>query len=159
MSQPSDPAPTQPIHDAILAARTQAILFRQIVPPNYDPTHLSFFGGLPIAPSGFPWPRGESRPHSFVMQVDCSAVPADGRLGMFPELGVLYVFLDLAWDYEWGYEGKFCVIWEPGPSRGWAEIPPPEIFFTLMTIDSHGNGPNRMPIGHASYRNGHSIRS
>jgi hypothetical protein len=126
MSQPSDPAPTQPIHDAILAARTQAILFRQIVPPNYDPTHLSFFGGLPIAPSGFPWPRGESRPHSFVMQVDCSAVPADGRLGMFPELGVLYVFLDLAWDYEWGYEGKFCVIWEPGPSRGWAEIPPPD---------------------------------
>ena len=27
--------PAQPIHDAILAARRQAILFRQIVPPNH----------------------------------------------------------------------------------------------------------------------------
>ena len=89
-------APAPPIHDAILASRRQAILFRQIVPPNHDPTHLSFFGGLPIAPSGFQWPRGESKPYSFIMQVDCSAVPTDGRLGMFPDDGVLYVFLDLA---------------------------------------------------------------
>lgn len=122
MSQPSDPTPTQPIHDAILAARTQAILFRQIVPPNHNPTHLSFFGGLPIAPSDFPWPRGESRPHSFVMQVDCSAVSADGRLGMFPDDGVLYLFLDLSWSQK----NLFRVIWEPGPAQGWAEIAPPD---------------------------------
>ena len=57
-SQASAPS----IHEAILVARTQAILFRQIVPPNHDPAHLSFFGGLPIAPYGFQWPRGESRP-------------------------------------------------------------------------------------------------
>lgn len=117
-SQASAPS----IHDAILAARTQAILFRQIVPPNHDPAHLSFFGGLPIAPSGFQWPRGESRPYSFIMQVDCSAVPADGRLGMFPEDGVLYVFLDL----EWGQADTFRVTWEPGPVEGWAEIAPPD---------------------------------
>lgn len=125
MSQPSDPAPTQSIHEVILAARRQAVLFRQILPPNHDPAHLSFFGGLPIAPSGFPWPRGESEPDSFVMQVDCSAVPTDGRLGMFPDFGVLYVFLGSGVDYESGYQNKFRVIWKRGPSSGWNEISPP----------------------------------
>ncbi|MFN2406744.1 MAG: DUF1963 domain-containing protein [Pyrinomonadaceae bacterium] len=110
------------IHDAILASRTQAILFRQNVPPNHDPSHLSFFGGLPIAPSGFQWPCGEYRPFSFIMQVDCSAVPADGRLGMFPDHGVLYLFLDLAWRQE----DVFRVIYEPGPIEGWIEVTPPE---------------------------------
>jgi hypothetical protein len=124
-------APDPPIHDAILASRRQAILFRQIVPPNHDPAHLSFFGGLPIGPSGFQWPRGESKPHSFVMQVDCSTVPADGRLGMFPDDGILYVFLDLAWkgqeDYRTGMStDAFRVIYEPGPTHGWAEITPPK---------------------------------
>jgi len=122
ISQSSPP----PIHDAILAARTQAILFRQIVPPNHDPAHLSFFGRLPIAPSGFQWPRGKSRPYSFIMQLDCSAVPSDGRLGIFPDDGVLYVFLKLEWGYEEGYEDTFRVIYEPGPAQGWAEVAPPD---------------------------------
>ena len=131
MSRFTGSVPDPPIHDAILASRRQAILFRQIVPPNHDPTHLSFFGGLPIAPSGFQWPRGESKPNSFIMQVDCSAVPADGRLGMFPDDGVLYVFLDLAWmgqeDYRTGMPADtFRVIYEPGPAEGWAEIAPPD---------------------------------
>ena len=118
---PQTSQPAGPIHEAILNSRRQAILFRQIVPPNHDPAHLSFFGGLPIAPSGFQWPRGELRPYSFIMQLDCSAVPDDGRLGMFPDHGVLYLFLDLAW----GQEDLFRVIWEPGPTRGWTEINPP----------------------------------
>jgi len=121
----SDPLPQTtalPIHDALLAARRQAILFRQIVPPTYDPTHLSFFGGLPIAPSAFQWPSGESKPFSFIMQVDCAAVPAAGCLGMFPDHGVMYLFLDLRWEQK----DMFRVIWEPGPVRGWAEIAPPE---------------------------------
>jgi len=131
MSPFTNSAPDPPIHDAILASRTQAVLFRQIVPPNHDPAHLSFFGGLPIAPSGFQWPRGESKPHSFIMQVDCSAVPAGGRLGMFPDDGVLYVFLNLAWmgqeDYRTGMPADtFRVIYAPGPAEGWAELTPPD---------------------------------
>jgi hypothetical protein len=118
---PVEPEPDLPIHDTILASRTQAIIFRQIVPPNHDPHHLSFFGGLPIAPSGFQWPRGQSRPYSFIMQVDCSAVPAEGRLGMFPDRGVMYLFLDL----DWGQEDTFRVIWQPGPTLGWTEITEP----------------------------------
>ena len=121
MSEAPAPAPDPPIHNAILSARTQAILFRQIVPPNHDPAHLSFFGGPPIAPPGFQWPRGEYKPYSFIMQVDCSAVPAAGRLGIFPDHGVLYVFLDL----EWSQEKTFRVIWEPGPTQGCAEITRP----------------------------------
>jgi len=120
-SQPSSPNSVSPVNQTILAARRQAVLFRQIVPPNHDPAHLSFFGGLPIAPSGFQWPGGEQRPYSFIMQVDCSAVPAAGRLGLFPEDGVLYLFLDL----EWRQENMFRVIYELGPSKGWVEIPPP----------------------------------
>ena len=115
-------APDGPIHEAILASRTQAILFRQIVPPNYDRTHLSFFGGLPIAPPGFQWPGGELRRYSFIMQLDCSAVPADGRLGMFPDDGVMYLFLDLAW----GQETLFRVLWKPDPTQGWSELAPPD---------------------------------
>jgi hypothetical protein len=117
---PPPPGPT--IHEAILESRTQAILFRQIVPPNHDPAHLSFFGGLPIAPSGFQWPRGNLRPYSFIMQVDCSAVPAEGRLGMFPDRGVMYLFLDLTW----GQEEMFRVVYESGPVNGWSEIAPPD---------------------------------
>jgi len=116
------PDQSGPIHEAILASRMQAIVFRQIVPPNYDPTHLSFFGGLPIARSDFQWPRGDLRPYSFIMQLDCSAVPDDGRLGMFPNDGVMYLFLDLAW----GQEENFRVLWEPGPTHGWTEISPPD---------------------------------
>ena len=62
MFQTSPPTTALPIDDVILAARRQAILFRQIVPPKYGLRHLSFFGGLPIAPSGFQWPSGESKP-------------------------------------------------------------------------------------------------
>ena len=43
---------------------------------------------------------GKSRPYSFIMQVDCSAVLSDGRLGMFPDNGVLYVFLELYWGWK-----------------------------------------------------------
>jgi hypothetical protein len=116
--------PAGPSDDPILAARRQAILFRQIVPPSHDPRHLSFFGGVPIAPPGFRWPAapdasGGSQPISFLMQVDCGAIPAAGRLGLMPDRGVLYVF-------HKAYSHTFRVLYEPGPADGWAESAPPE---------------------------------
>jgi hypothetical protein len=48
-------------------------------------------------------------------------VPAAGRLGIFPDQGIVYLFLDL----EWGEGNPFRVIYEPGPSQGWAEIGSP----------------------------------
>jgi len=113
----------RPAGDAILAARRQAILFRQIVPPSHDPRHLSFFGGSPIAPRGFEWPDahvgGVTKPLSFLMQVDFSAIPAAGRLGLMPERGVLYVFLAPEGD-------AFRVLHRPDPGEGWVELSPPE---------------------------------
>jgi hypothetical protein len=117
----SDETPC-PGAEAILAARRQAILFRQIVPPSHDRRHLSFFGGAPIAPRGFAWPDahfGEAvKPLSFLMQVDCSAIPAAGRLGLLPERGVLYVFLANAGD-------AFRVLHHPDTADEWVEISPP----------------------------------
>ena len=43
---------------AIRATSRQAIVFRQHFPPHRNST-LSFFGGVPVAPEGFRWPRVE----------------------------------------------------------------------------------------------------
>ena len=122
-SAPSHREPPPRIDEAILAARRQAILFRQIVPPSHDRRQLSFFGGAPIAPPGFQWPEardasGHSKPISFLMQVDCGAIPAAGRLGLMPDSGALYVFLEA--------EGNaFRVLHHSGPTDGWGELDPP----------------------------------
>ncbi|MDF1505620.1 DUF1963 domain-containing protein, partial [Roseisolibacter sp. H3M3-2] len=125
-SPPRAAPPPPPAVDAraiALAARRQAILFRQHVPPTPDRRHLSFFGGAPVAPRGFAWPEaagpsGASAPVSFLMQVDCAAIPADGRLGVLPDRGVLYVFMD-------GGANAFRVLYEPGPADDWTEVAPP----------------------------------
>jgi len=103
LSSPS-PATIVPSPD-ILAASRQAIVFRQDFPPPHRESALSFFGGAPVAPRGFRWPRPEgagaqSKPFSFLMQIDCSEVPAPARLGMLPDRGVLYFFHDLTWGQQ-----------------------------------------------------------
>ena len=133
MPSPTLPSPEPPrgLNDAILAARRQAIVFREIVPPNHDRRHLSFFGGLPIAPAGLHWPEargrsGTSRPISFCMQIDCAAIPAAGRLGLMPDQGVLYVFLE-------GEANAFRVLYEPGPADSWTEVSPPNSLGPLFS--------------------------
>jgi hypothetical protein len=110
--------------DAILAARRQAILFRQVVPPSHDPRHCSFFGGVPIAPPGFQWPgaidaRGGSTPISFLMQVDCGAIPAPAASSCCPNTVRSTSFSNRA-------RTRSGCSTRPGPADGWAEIPPPE---------------------------------
>jgi len=91
------PVPAGPgLSPDILAASRQAIVFRQHFPPPHRDSALSFFGGAPIAPGGFRWPRPEgtgapSKPFSFLMQIDCSEVPAPARLGMLPDRGVVFL--------------------------------------------------------------------
>jgi uncharacterized protein DUF1963 len=108
------------------ATSRQAIVFRQHFPPRRDFT-LSFFGGVPVGPEGFRWPRVDgssppSKPLSFLMQIDCSAVPAHARLGMLPDQGVLYFFLDLTW----GQQDAFRVLYAEGKNKDWGPIKPPE---------------------------------
>jgi hypothetical protein len=108
--------------DALIeAASRQAILFRQLFPPPHDSSILSFWGGAPTAPAGFEWPRSAvGKPLHFLMQVDCSAIPAGARLGALPDSGVLYFFLDL----EWGEDGGHAVIYQEA-GAGWANVSPP----------------------------------
>jgi hypothetical protein len=107
--------------ELIEAASRQAILFRQLFPPPHDDSILSFWGGAPIAPAGFEWPRSAAgKPLHFLMQVDCSAIPAAARLGALPDNGVLYFFLDL----EWGEDGGHAVSYQPA-GADWAAVSPP----------------------------------
>src|SRR5262245_48461325 len=104
------------------AAALQAIVFRQHFPPRHDELTLSFFGGAPVAPRGFRWPRpntsANAKPFSFLMQIDCEAVPAAARLQMLPERGVLYFFLDLSW----AEPNAFRVLYEDGKDADWAVV-------------------------------------
>jgi ketosteroid isomerase-like protein len=84
-------------HDAIMAARRQAVLFRQIVPPSHDPGHLSFFGGgcpsparLPVAVRGRPRSasRGDQLPHANRLRPH----PATRSLGLYARPRRAYVF-------------------------------------------------------------------
>lgn len=88
-----DPEPEEAaveIDADVLASLRQAIVFRQEFPPEAEPG-LSFYGGAPIASPGFVWPcRTDGVPLHFLMQVDCSELPDNARLGLLPESGVLY---------------------------------------------------------------------
>ena len=98
-----------PDAETIKRAAGQAIVFRQHFPPQFDRSARSFFGGAPIAPRGFQWPRsGSGVPFSFLMQVDCAAVPPAARLDLLPDRGVLYFFIDLTW----GTTDNFRVVYE-----------------------------------------------
>jgi hypothetical protein len=94
------PPPSVDRSGVLRDSRRQAVLLRRHLPPRAD--SLSHFGGVPIVPVGFTWPfvvlpDGRDRALSFVLQVDCAAIPEDGRLGLMPDRGQLYVFLDLDW--------------------------------------------------------------
>src|SRR5262245_26423922 len=108
--------------ELIKSVASQAIVFRQHLPPRHDGS-LSFFGGAPIGPPGFRWPRphGGGAPFSFLMQVDCAAIPAAARLDLLPDRGVLYFFLDLTW----GQTDNFRVLYEEGDNGKWGSIDPP----------------------------------
>jgi hypothetical protein len=120
---PAGPPPGPPA--AVLASARQAIVFRQHLPPDHDPGHLSFFGGVPIAPPGFGWPTmtgddGQAQSLSFVMQIDCAAIPTHGRLGL-PDAGVLYLFVDS----NWAATDAFRIVHAAAPAGGYAPLTPP----------------------------------
>lgn len=122
------PPPQGPLPAAIDAARRNAIVLRTALPQGPGKDGLSFFGGLPIGPQGFQWPRrhgNEGQPLTFMMQWDCEALAAQDKHGLLPTDGVLYCFMDLEWgngDREARIE---AFLHHPGPTKGWAEIPLP----------------------------------
>lgn len=112
------------IPEAIQRAASQAIVFRQHMPPKVGKEHLSFWGGLPIAPPSFKWPvvqdrEGKERTPTFIMQVNCADIPEQGWLGLMPSRGVIYFFIDLNWGDE-----VYKVIYQP-ETTGYAEVSAP----------------------------------
>jgi len=110
----------------IEAQSRQAVVFRQQFPPSFTRS-LSYFGGAPTAPATFHWPRwqdstGNSRALTFLLQIECSAIPASARLGVMPNDGVLYFFMELA---ESLLGSAYRVIHHAGATDDWAEVPLP----------------------------------
>lgn len=122
------PPPQGPLPEAFDAARRNAIVFRTELPQGAGKDGLSFFGGQPIGPEGFQWPRrhgSEGQPLTFMMQWDCTQLAAQDATGLLPQDGVLYCFMDLEWgngDREARIE---AFLHHPGRTEGWAEIPLP----------------------------------
>lgn len=106
-------------------ARANPIVFRQFLPQSPQNDGLSFFGGQPIGPSDFEWPRQEGSPLTFIMQWDCVQLAKQDATGLLPEDGVLYCFLNLNWGEGEGDGNGHAFIHCAGPTDGWAPISPP----------------------------------
>jgi hypothetical protein len=108
---PAEPLPPSQDRSGVLReSRRQAVLLRRHFPPRAD--SLSHFGGVPTVPLGFTWPfvvlpDGRDRALTFLLQVDCAAIPEEGRLGLMPDRGQLYVFLDLDWGNHWVWSVRY----------------------------------------------------
>lgn len=117
-----------PLPPAIEAARWRPIVFRPLKPKGPGADGLSFYGGEPIGPAGFVWPRSrgsEGKPLSFVMQWDCAQLAAQDVTGLLPANGVLYCFLDLDWGESDGGGQGHCFLHHAGPTDGWEPIAVP----------------------------------
>ena len=116
------PEPKRP--SPLAAAARQAVVFRQYFPPSLGAESRSFFGGTPFVPGTLDWPRDaeSGKALHFILQVDLAAMPAEARLGVLPDSGVLAVFLDL----QWGAGDAYRVVWQQGyKGMPWREIDPP----------------------------------
>jgi hypothetical protein len=114
-----------------------AIRFVREFPPQHPVTSLTFFGGHPVAPSHFAWPRrklniwqggqivGETIvAATFLAQIDCSQLPEfDGR-SLLPADGVLHIFFTTN-NLDDDAGGDPLITYSPGPADGWLVIAPP----------------------------------
>lgn len=120
--------PPPPASPFVAEALKQAIVLRQIFPPD-APGARSFYGGVPQVPTLFNWPRSlhSGLPLHFLLQVDCAAIAPEARLGLMPPAGALLFFADLARtpSPETGIEGK--VLWlDETDDTAWGEVDPPD---------------------------------
>ncbi len=118
------PTPDGPLTPEILAARARPIVMRESA-LEPDVAALSFYGGRPVAPAGFAWPRRGDDPAGpplhFIMQWDCRALAAQDAIGLVPTDGVLLFFLD----FEWGRDDGFRFVYCAGRTDDFAPCDPP----------------------------------
>lgn len=135
--------------DVIKQSGRQAVVFRQHCPPRHGTTELSFWGGVPVGPASLVWPSapdksGEETALSFIMQINCAAVPERARLNCFPDTGVLYFFLDL----NWGCTNAHRVLYVPN-THDCRELATPQtlkpVFGTEAKYHFPGFSENELP--------------
>ena len=118
-----------PLSAEIQAAQKRPIVFRQFLPQSPGKDGLSFFGGRPIAPAGFQWPRERGAeggaPLQFVMQWDCAQLSEQDPTGLLPQDGVLYCFVNFDRDEDEDFLAGHSFIYERGPAQSWGPIDTP----------------------------------
>ncbi|WP_170234830.1 DUF1963 domain-containing protein [Croceicoccus sediminis] len=116
---------TVPASSPIEAARGHAIVLREAFPPSQTAS-LSFYGGLPVAPADFAWPRAMTEagdiPLTFVMQWDCAKLAISDPTDLLPRDGAMYLFMDLDWSRPMAYR----FVHAAGNGDDWAEVVPPQ---------------------------------
>jgi Domain of unknown function (DUF1963) len=129
-AQDNEDAPSlAPLSVEALAAQRRPIVFRQFLPQSEGKDGLSFFGGRPIAPAGFQWPRERGAeggtPLQFVMQWDCAQLSEQDPTGLIPQDGVLYCFVNFDRDEDEEFLAGHTFIYERGPAQSWGPIETP----------------------------------
>ena len=123
-------ASIDPLSNDTIAAQRRPIVFRQFLPQSSGKDGLSFFGGCPIAPSDFQWPRKRGAqggaPMQFIMQWDCSQLAEQDPTGLLPQDGVLYCFVNFDHVPEEDFLSGHTFIHERGSPQGWTQIDPPD---------------------------------
>ena len=128
--QGDDDAPSTPLLSVeTLAAQKRPIVFRQFLPQSPGKDGLSFFGGRPIAPAGFQWPRERGAeggaPLQFVMQWDCAQLSEQYPTGLLPQDGVLYCFVNFDRHEDDDFLADHTFVYERGTAQSWGPIDTP----------------------------------
>ncbi len=123
-SEPLPRLPLQPDREVIEATVKQyarmAVKFRRDLKPSRPVTTLTFFGGLPVAPPMFAWPRNKKGlPLVFMGQLDLADLPETAFTARLPRHGLFYFFAPV------GNDGSEVVRYASSPSDMMAELPPP----------------------------------
>lgn len=130
LEDPQDPVeehaehtePDTSVPAEIALARANPIVFRQFIPQSPAEDGLSFYGGQPIGPADFEWPRQGGVPLTFMMQWDCMQLSTQDVSGLLPDDGVLYCFINLNWGGEGGSEHAHAFVHHSGPTDDWSPV-------------------------------------
>ncbi|UAB77746.1 DUF1963 domain-containing protein [Erythrobacter sp. SCSIO 43205] len=114
----------------VKAARQTPIVFRQFLPQTPGTDGLSFYGGQPIGPENFQWPRERGAqggaPLQFLMQWDCAELAGQDPTGLLPQDGVLYCFVNCDRDDEEDFLQSHAFVHHRGSSQAWGPVEIPE---------------------------------
>ena len=111
------------MRDILKQVARDVIYFPRVFPPIHPMKSLSFFGGEPVGPAGFVWPRDPEHhePQLFMGQLNLEDLPQIDVTKKLPRDGVMYFFARNAYE---GQVGTF--LYHRGPTDAWETIPQPD---------------------------------